>query len=235
VSGLAESIHQRGRTAVLAGRARLDSAPRPGSTRWGLSLDVRLDPVAEQRLHELTTEASAHAGPGQWLTGGLGSSHLTVTYLERRWRQVGADDGEVRRYADLAGQVARSARPLRWQVTGLVLADRGVLAVAEPVDDAPGQLRAQVLRRLGTLGDQEAHYRRATWWSTLLHFAAPVPDPEALTDWVDARTRLPAVPLTGDRLEVVRYAHDGSRVVPVPLATVQLPVVPEGGVGAAHA
>jgi hypothetical protein len=168
VSGLAESIHQRGRTAVLTGRARLDTAPGPGSTRWGLSLDVRPDPVAEQRLHELATEASAKAGPGQWLTGGLGSSHLTVTYLERGWREVAADDREVRRYADLAGQVARYARPLRWQVTGLVLADRGVLAVAEPVDDAPQQLRAEVLRRRGTLGEQEAPYRRATWWWTCL-------------------------------------------------------------------
>lgn len=235
MSGLAESIHRRGRTAVLAGRARLDSAPGPGSTRWGLSLDVRLDPVAEQRLHELATEASVQAGPGQWVTGGRGSSHLTVTYLERGWRQVADDDREVRRYAELAGQVARTARPLRWRVTGLVLADRGVLAVAEPVDDAPEQLRAEALRRLGALGEEEACYRRATWWSTLLHFAVPVTDPAALTGWVDARTRLTAVPLTGDRLEVVRYAYDGSQVVPVPLATVQLPDVPEDGVGAAHA
>jgi hypothetical protein len=235
VSVRPDGIHQRGRSAVLAGRERLDVPPAPGSTRWGLSLDVRLDPAAEQHLDALATEASAHAGPGQWLTGARGSSHLTVTYLERTWREVGADDEEVRRYASLMTELAAGTPPLRWRITGLALADRGVLAVAEPVDAAPGEFRAAVLERLGGLGAEEAGYRGSTWWATLVHFAAPVAHRAALVDWVDARLSLPPVLVTAERVEVVRYAYDGVRTAPVPLSAAALPGVREGAAGGAHA
>ena len=230
-----DGIHQRGRSAVLAGRERIDVPPGPGSTRWGLSLDVRLDPAAEQHLDALATEASAHAGPGQWLTGARGSSHLTVTYLERTWREVGADDEDVRRYAALMAALAAGTPPLRWRITGLALADRGVLAMAEPVDAAPGAFRAAVLGRLGGLGAEEAGYRGSTWWATLVHFAAPVADRAALVDWVDARLSLPPVLVTAERVEVVRYAYDGVRTAPVALSAAELPGVREGAAGGAHA
>ena len=229
-----DGIHQRGRAAVLAGHELLDVPPGPGSTRWGLSLDVRLDPAAEQHLDALATEASTHAGPGQWLTGARGSSHLTVTYLERTWREVDADDEDVRRYAALVAALAVGTPPLRWQITGLALADRGVLAMAEPVDAAPGAFRAAVLERLGGLGAEEAGYRGSTWWATLLHFAAPVADRGALVDWVDARLSLPPVLATAERVEVVRYAYDGVRTAPVALSAAELPGVPEGAAGGAH-
>ena len=235
MSGQPQTIHQRGRAAVLAGRELLDVPPGPGCSRWGLSLDVRLDPVAEQRLDALANEAAAVAGPGQWLTGGLGASHLTVTYLERVWREVGADDPDVRRYAGLVAPLAAASRPLRWQVTGLVLADRGVLALAEPVDRAPEAFRTAVLRELGGLGQEEGAYRGSTWWSTLVHFAAPVTDRTGLVAWVEDRATLAAVPLTGSRVEVVRYAYDGARTAPVPLAAAPLPGVREGAADGAHA
>ena len=230
-----DGIHQRGRSAVLAGQERLDVPPGPGSTRWGLSLDVRLDHAAEQHLDALATEASAHAGPGQWLTGARGSSHLTVTYLERTWREVGADDADVRRYAALMAALAAGTPPLRWRITGLALADRGVLAMAEPVDAAPGAFRAAVLERLGGLGAEEAGYRGSTWWATLVHFAAPVADRAALVDWVDARLALPPVLVTAERVEVVRYAYDGVLTAPVALSAAELPGVREGAAGGAHA
>jgi hypothetical protein len=235
VSVRPDGIHQRGRSAVLAGHERLDVPPGPGSTRWGLSLDVRLDPAAEQHLDALATEASTHAGPGQWLTGARGSSHLTVTYLERTWREVGADDEDVRRYAALMAALAAGTPPLRWRVTGLALADRGVLAMAEPVDAAPGTFRAAVLERLGGLGAEEAGYRGSTWWATLVHFAAPLADRAALVDWVDARLSLPPVLVTAERVEVVRYAYDGVRTAPVALSAAELPGVREGAAGGAHA
>jgi hypothetical protein len=235
VSVRPDGIHQRGRSAVLAGRERLDVPPGPGSTRWGLSLDVRLDPAAEQHLDALATEAAALAGPGQWLTGARGSSHLTVTYLERTWREVGADDEDVRRCAALVTALAAGTPPLRWRITGLALADRGVLAMAEPVDAAPGAFRAAVLERLGGLGEEEAGYRGSTWWATLLHFAAPVADRAALVDWVDARLALPPVLVTAERVEVVRYAYDGVRTGPVALSAAELPGVREGTTGGTHA
>jgi hypothetical protein len=223
VSGSPDSIHQRGRSAVLAGRALLDVPPSPGDTRWGLSLDVRLDPRSEDLLDALAAEAGTVAGPGQWLTGARGASHLTVTYLERTWREVDADDPEVRRSADLVRPLVARTAPLRWRLTGLALADRGVLALAEPVDDAPDRFRAAVLAELDELGRAEAYYRRSVWWATVLHFAAPLADPAGLVEWVDARTAFAPVAVTGDRVEVVRYVHDGQRTVPVALAGAPLP------------
>jgi hypothetical protein len=236
VSGTPDTIHQRGRDAVLAGRELLDVPPGPGSQRWGLSLDVFPDPEAGARLAALADQAAALAGPGQWLTGGTGSAHLTVTYLERTWREVVADDPEVRRHAAHLHRAAARTGPLRWQVTGLVLADRGVLAMCTPVDDAPGAFRSAILAGLGGLGAEEAGYRQAVWWSTLLHFAAPVADRAGLVDWVETQGTLPQpLLLRGDRAAVVRYAFDGQRNGPLELATAALPGVPEGASGGAHA
>jgi hypothetical protein len=226
VTGSPDSIHQRGRAAVLAGQALLDVPPGPGGDRWGLSLDVRLDPGAEDRLHALAAEAGAMAGPGQWLTGARGSSHLTVAYLERAWREVGADDPAVRHVAGLLRPLVERAAPMRWRVTGLALAERGVLALAETVDEAPDRFRSALLGRLGEVGRAEAYYRRSVWWATLVHFAAPLADPAALVDWVDERAVLDPVMVTAHRFEVVRYAFDGERTVPVPLVAIPAPGVP---------
>jgi hypothetical protein len=235
VSGTPDSIHQRGRAAVLAGGAVLDVPPTSGGTRWGLSLDIRLDPAAVDYLDALAAEATVLAGPGQWSTGSRDSSHLTVTYLERVWREVDADDVEVHRFAALMTALAARTPPLRWELTGLALADRGILALAEPVDDAPDRFRAAVLSELAELGQAEAYYRRSVWWATVLHFAAPLRDPAGLVDWVDRRTSLAPIPLSADRVEVVRYVYDGRRTVPVPLAAAPLTGVPEESGRAAHA
>jgi hypothetical protein len=234
VSGSPDSIHQRGRAAVLAGGAVLDVPPAAGSARWGLSLDIRLDPAAEDYLDALAAEATAVAGPGQWSTGSRGSSHLTVTYLEHGWREVDAEDAEVRRFAALMTPLADRTPALRWELTGLAVADRGILALAEPVDDAPDAFRAAVLSELAELGRAEAYYRQSVWWATVLHFAAPLPDPVGLVDWVDERTSMAPVPVSADRAEVVRYVFDGRRTVPVPLAVAPLAGVPEGSGRAAH-
>jgi len=235
VSGSPETIHQRGRDAVLAGRALLDVPPVPGGARWGLSLVARPDVAAAERLQALAAEAAALAGPGQWVTASPGSTHLTVTYLESSHREIGADDAAVRRFADVVRRLAADVPPLRWQVTGLALADRGVLALAEPVDGAADALRAQVLRELEDVGRAEAFYRSSVWWATLVHFAAPVADPAGLAAWVDARTSLPPMPVTADGVDVVRYEYDGARTVPVTLAAAALTGVPEGATDGAQA
>ena len=238
MTGSPDTIHQRGRDAVLAGRALLDDPPVPGGTRWGLSLVARPDIAAAERLQALAAEAAALAGPGQWVTASPGSTHLTVTYLERTHREVGADDADVRRFADVVRRLAADVPPLRWRVTGLALADRGVLALAEPVDGAADALRDRVLRELDEVGRAEAYYRSSVWWATLVHVAAPVADPAALTAWVDARTlpsAMPALPVTADSIDVVRYEYDGARTVPVTLAAARLTGVPEGATDGAQA
>jgi hypothetical protein len=235
VSGSPETIHERGREALLAGREVLDVPPAPGGTRWGLSVVVRPDDDAAGRLAELAAEAAAFAGPGQWLTGSRDISHLTVTYLERVHREVGDDDPPVRRYAELVGRLAAATPPLRWRLVGVALADRGVLALADPVDPAPDELRQAVVGELGDLGRAEAYYRRSVWWSTLLHFAAPVTDRAGLAGWADERATRSFGSLTARAVEVVRYAFDGQRTVTVPMASFPLAGVRPGGSDGAHA
>ena len=235
MTGTPDTIHHRGRTALLAGRALLDVPPAPVGTRWGLSLVARPDALAADRLHVLAAEAAALAGPGQWLTASPGSAHLTVTYLESVHREIDSDDAEVRRLASAVGRLAAGSPPLRWRMTGLALADRGVLALAVPVDDGPDALRACVLAELDEVGRREAYYRRSVWWATLLHFAAPVADPEALARWVDARTSLPQIPLTAGSVDIVHYEYDGVRTLPVTLATVALTGVPGGATDGPYA
>ncbi len=228
MTGAPDTIHQRGRAALLAGREVLDVPPAPGSTRWGLSLVVRPDQATEDRLSALTEQAAALAGPSQWSTGSRGAAHLTVTYLEATHRHIEADDPAVRRFADVVSGVAVRTPPLRWQLTGLALADRGVLVLAEPLDDAADAFRAAVLADLGDLGRREASYRRGTWWSTLVHFAAPVAHRSGLADWVEARVRTPLGQLTASAADIVRYEHVRDRVAPVTLVSAPLTGVPEG-------
>ena len=203
-----EAIHQRGRAAILAGQERLDTPPRPGDPRWGLSVIARPDPAGERLLAALTGEVMAHAGSDQWPTGRAGSSHLTVAYAEPTYRHVGADDPGVRTHGDLLQQVTRGLPPLRFRLTGVALAEGGVLAVARPVDDTATLLRGALLDRLPH-GAEEAAYRGDTWWSTLVHFAAPVADRAGLVAWADARVATGLGELTADRVELVHYVHDG--------------------------
>ncbi len=226
MTGAPDTIHQRGRAALLAGREVLDVPPAPGASRWGLSLVVRPDPAAEDRLNALTGQAAALAGPGQWSTGSCGSAHLTVTYLEATHRKIEADDPAVRRFAEVVSGVAARTPPLRWQLPGLALADRGVLALAAPVGDAADTFRSAVLAELGDLGRREASYRRGTWWSTLVHFAAPVADRAGLADWVEARVSTSLGQLTAPAADIVRYEHAQDRVVPVTLFSAPLTGVP---------
>lgn len=223
MSGSPETIHERGRAAVLAGAEKLDVAPYPGLPRWGLSLVVRPDPDAERRLAALTAQAAEHAGPGQWPTGDRGSAHLTVCYLEPEHREVDADDAAVTRAAGALRPLATGTAPLAWNLVGVGLADRGVLALAAPVDEHPDAFRTAVLDALGDLGRAEARYRRTVWWSTLVHFAAPVADRAALVRWADELADAPLGRVTARSVDVVRYEHQasptGPRTVPVTLAS----------------
>ena len=238
VTGSPETIHQRGRDAVLAGRALLDVPPAPGATRWGLSLVARPDVAAAERLQALAAEAQRLAGPGQWVTASPGSTHLTVTYLERTHREVGADDADVRRFADVVRRLAADVPPLRWQVTGLALADRGVLALAEPRRrrrrraPGPGAARAGrgrpgrgLLPELGLVGHPRALRRSGR---------RPA-GAGRLGRRPDCGADVPGDPVTADSVDVVRYEYDGARTVPVTLAAAALTGVPEGATDGAQA
>lgn len=226
-----DSLHQRGREALLQGRERLDQPPGNGSRRWGLSVLVRPQPALAERLGEVTAALTALAGPGQWATGTPGTSHLTLYSLEPHRPDVTLADPAAGRYADAVRCAAAASPPATFAVAGLGLTPGGVVAACEPLDQGARALRPALVAALG--GDVFEHsYRGEQWWMTLLHLAAPVPEPEALVEHVEGARQLPLGVLAADRLELVRYEYRvdpaGARMVPVTIASAAL----SGGTGA---
>jgi hypothetical protein len=222
VSEQHDALHDRGRRAVLAHEELWEEPPDPSSSRWGMSLVLRPDRATEQRLAATAAAVSAVAG-GHWQTGGIGSAHLTVRVLEPYRDPVPTDDPLLAGYRAVAARVARRSPSPQFAMTGLVVALGGVLAAAEPANSAAAQLRTVVAEELDGDGHYEAlSYRGDTWWSTLLHFSAPLADGGALVDWVEERRRLDLGMFQARSLDLVRYEYDGARTAPVALCTIPL-------------
>jgi hypothetical protein len=225
VSVTVESLHEQGRAALLAGRERLDTPPGHGTRRWGLSVLVRPQPELAETLDAVTGDIVALAGPGQWATGAAGTAHLTLYSLEPHRPGLTLADDAAARYAEAMAQAAATTAPARFAVAGLGLTPGGVIAACQPLDEAARALRPALTAALG--GDVfEAAYRGDQWWMSLIHLAAPVRDPAALVDYVEARRDEPLGTLRARRLELVRYEHQqgptGPRMVPVTLAGADL-------------
>jgi hypothetical protein len=224
VSEQLQAFHERGRHAVLAHEEIWEVPPHPSSPRWGVSLVLRPGGAAARRLARLAAQASAVAGPGHWQTGGLGSAHLTIRVLEPYRDPVPLDDPLVRRYGAALSRVAERSRSPLFALTGLGVALGAVVVAAEPANSSAAKLRAVVSAELGGDGQfEEDRYRGDLWWSTLLHFAAPLADGATLVDWVEDRRTLDLGRFHARSLDLVRYEYDGTRTAPVALASVPWP------------
>lgn len=223
MSGAVEEFHARGRTAVLAGEEIYDQPPSTSSPRWGVSVILRPDVAAAERLATATSELAAVAGDAHWPTGRRGSGHVTVRVLEPYRDPVPQDDPAIGRYTAAVSRTAARAAPLTLSMAGLVLMPGGVLAVAEPVDAAPEELRAVLAAELGAdSGYEHDGYRRNLWWSTLLHFAGPLADRAALVHWVEERRTLDLGLFHARSLDLVRYEYNGAHTAPVALTSLPL-------------
>ena len=223
MTGPVEEFHARGRAALLAGEEIYDRPPSTRSPRWGVSVILRPDTGAAERLAAVTAELAAVAAGAHWPTGRLGSGHVTVRVLEPYRDPVPPGDPAVGRYAAAVWRTAAGVAPLAFAMTGVVLMPGGVLVVAEPVDTAPAELRAVLASELGAdSGYEDDSYRRNLWWSTLLHFAEPLVDSAALVGWIEARRTLDLGLLHARSLDLVRYEYTGAWTEPVALTSVPL-------------
>lgn len=225
-----DDLHDVGRTAVLAGRTRVDVPPNPARPRWGMSVIVRPDDATAERLAAVTDEAAVLAGPGHWRTGRRDSSHLTVRDLEPYREPVLPDDAGLERYAGALREAALSSRPVGFAMTGVILTPGGVAAVGTPTDGAAGELRARLAALLPE--DYLADYRGDSWWSSLLHFTGPVLAPAELVALVDAHREAFLGTFIADEVSVVRYEHrqtpTGPLTLPVVLSSAALSGVRAG-------
>ena len=190
---------------LLAGTHQRDVPPVEGG-RWPVSVVLLPDDGLAGRLHALTLEAAAVAGPGHWHTGAADASHFTVRALEGYRSGVGCDDPLVQRCSRAMQRAAARCGPVTVEVTGLTLTPASVMATAETRD---GWRFMEVLaQELGEDGWFEAGFVRNIWYLNLLHFTSDLPAPAALVDWVAARRVLDLGRTTCPTAYLVRFDHD---------------------------
>lgn len=212
---------------IAAGQHGVDLPLVENGERWPVSAVFRVaptDPVAP-RLDALTLEAASIAGPGHLQTGQLGSAHFTIRALERYREVVDPQEPLVQRYGDALRTAAAEVGPARFDLTGLILTRGTVMACARSLDDNADHLQKLYAEALGPDGWLEGDEQRDIWYINLLHFAAPIPSPTDLIDWVTAHRDHPLGELTIPTAELVRFRHeDGPRPYrrPEQLTTVRL-------------
>jgi hypothetical protein len=183
---------------------------------------LRPNPEAAASLEVMARDAKAVAGDGHWLTGAAQSSHLTVRALERPREGIRDDDPCVARYAAALSTAAAGVGPLTFDVIGLTLTRLSVMACALPIGDAPDRLSAAYAAALGADAWLEKEFRRDIWYLNLVHFAAPICDPQALIDWVVDRRETPAIRLRVTEVELAAWYFTSAGTTPRRLAAAAL-------------
>ncbi|WP_412541047.1 hypothetical protein R8Z50_35650 [Longispora sp. K20-0274] len=217
-----DDLHEKGRTAVLAGEHYTETPPVDGGPAWGLSVTLRPSAALAARLAEVTAEAAALTGQGHWPTGNAHSSHFTVRCMERYRTGLPAEDPMVVRVGDALRKAVVGLRPFRLEVTGLTLTPGSVMACAEADGDTAELLKDRFTEALADDGHYEAGFRRNIWYANLVHFAAPIAEPALLVDWVGDRRQLHLGEVLITEVELLRWDYDGSQMVPAVFEAVPL-------------
>lgn len=193
--------------ALLAGEHRRDEPPVDGG-RWPVSVVAVPDEQARDKMAGLMDEALVHAGPGHFETGRSDASHVTVRALEPYREAASATDEITGEWIAALDQVARTTAPVALRLTGVTLTTSSVLVQAEPVDDAPWELMRRLREALGPLAWFEDQWQeRDIWYSSILHFAAPVVDPAGLVGWAERSRKSLGHEVTLDSLTLTRFRH----------------------------
>ncbi|WP_323095426.1 hypothetical protein [Intrasporangium sp. YIM S08009] len=202
-----DRLHEQARPTVLDGTHRQDSPPADGG-RWPTTI-VSIPPSdVRARLEELMTQACDFAGPGHFLTGRADASHVTVRALEPYREAAEPTDEGTTAWANAMRTAAEATPPLRLNLTGLTLTTGSVMAQLEPVDEAPWTFMSTLREHLGPHAWFEDQWDpRDIWYANVLHFAAPIADPEGLVAWVEARRRIAAQEAVLDSVSLVRYRY----------------------------
>jgi hypothetical protein len=200
--------------ALLAGEHSRDEPPVDGG-RWPVSVVAVPDREARGVLADLMGEALVHAGPGHFETGRSDASHLTVRALEPYREAASATDEVSGQWIAALDQVGRASAPVTLRLTGVTLTASGVMVQAEPGDDAPWELMRRLRHALGPLAWFEEQWQeRDIWYSSILHFAAPVLNPAGLVGWAQRNRASLALDVTLASLVLTRFRYreiDGRR------------------------
>jgi hypothetical protein len=176
-------------------------------------------------LDSLAHEVAAVAGAGHWPSGAAGAAHVTIRALEP-YRPDPLDDDAAERYIAAFGRAAAAVGPITISFRGLALSVGSVMAWAESAGGAGDHLRRRFGVELGDDGWLEAgvfpNGRDAMWYSSILHFAGPVRDPQELVAWVEARHHFAIGAETFTSAALCRWTFNGSAMHPAVVATAAL-------------
>lgn len=197
--------------ALLAGQHHQDEPPVDGG-RWPVSVVGVPDSVARDVLAEVMAAALVHAGPGHFETGRTDASHLTVRALEPYREAASPSDPITGEWVSALHDVARTCAPVTLRLTGVTLSAGGVMVQSEPVDDAPWELMRRLRSALGPLAWFEGQgQERDIWYSSVLHFAAPVRDAAGLVRWAASNRTSLDREVVLDALTLTRFRYRAER------------------------
>lgn len=219
-----ERLHAEGRRAVLTGTHQVECAPANGSPRWAVGAALRPDPRAAQAIEQAARAAAAVVGANHWLTGAARSAHLSLRrHLEQRRRPIPAGDRLVARYAAALRATAKSADPVRFVITGLILTPVSVMARAIPADAAADDLAAIFDTALHAEGCPETGTTPVLWYVNLVYFTGPVHAAHELAAWTEARRQMKVIDVRVTEMQIVRWQYTATGMMPVALASASLP------------
>lgn len=205
-----DRLHAEGRAAVLARRHGQDVPPEDGG-RWPVTVVSIPPPSTRTTLERWMGEACGLAGPGHFLTGRSDASHITIRALETYRDAAHPEQAASRAWASAMRTAADDTAPLRLRLTGVTLTAGSVMAQLEPEGDAPWTFMERLREALGEHAWFEDQWDgRDIWYVNILHFAAPIADPEGLVAWVDARRQVDAEEVCLDSVSLVRYRYRSS-------------------------
>lgn len=201
--------------AISSQTHRREAPPCDGG-RWPVSAVLRpsADDPLLQGLSALTEECMAVAGPGHWWTGLPDAVHMTLRALEKFRESAAATDPAIHRYGRALERVCAETPPLEFALTGLTLTPSSIMACAVPLSDAADSL----MDRYGPALREDAWLEgsstwRDIWYLSLVHFAAPIPDPHRLINWMADRRDHEIGTFSTGTTEIIRchYVDDDHR------------------------
>lgn len=218
-----QRLHAEGRRVVLTGTHQVECAPANGGPRWAVGATLRPDPRAAQAIEHVARAAAAVVGANHWLAGAARSSHLSLRrHLEQRRRPIPAGDPLVARYAAALHAAAKSACPVRFAITGLILTPVSVMARAVPADAAADDLAAKFDTALNAQGCHEAGSTPVLWYVNLVYFTGPVHAADDLAGWTEARQQMRVIDVRVTEMQIVRWQYTAAGMTPVALASASL-------------
>lgn len=193
--------------ALLDGAHRQDKPPVDGG-RWPVSVVCVPDEQARDALTGVMHEALTYAGDGHFETGRSDASHVTVRALEPYREAASPEDPIADAWVAAMDEASRESPPIRLRLTGVTLSISAVMVQAEPVGDEPWELMRRLRAALGPMAWFEDQWQqRDVWYSSVVHFAAPVRDAPGLIHWAKERRSSLAHDIELDALTLTRFRY----------------------------